>query len=171
MKVENKKVISLIYKLRVDSEDGEIIEDVLKDEPMIFLYEGGYMLPKFEENVKGLEVGSNFKFKIDCEDAYGMAEEDAVVDLPISNFEVDGEIDNEMLEEGNVIPMRDEEGNYFDGVVVEANSETVIIDFNHPFAGDDLYFTGEIVEIKDATEEEIKQGFAEGERVDEDEIV
>jgi FKBP-type peptidyl-prolyl cis-trans isomerase SlyD len=54
--------------------------------------------------------------------------------------------------------MRDHEGNRLDGRVLEVGAETVKIDFNHPLAGDDLHFKGEVVDIRTATEEELEHG-------------
>ena len=116
------------------------------------------MLPKFEENLNGLKAGDNFEFQLTCEDAYGPASEDAVVELPKNIFEVDGSIEEGLLEEGNVIPMQNNEGHKFNGVVVEVNDDMVTMDFNHPLAGDDLHFTGKIIDIREATPEEVDDG-------------
>ena len=79
-------------------------------------------------------------------------------------FEVDGEFDSEMVKEGNAIPMMDGEGNRLNGVVVEVGADIVKMDFNHPLAGDDLFFSGTIVEIREATAEELEHGHIHGEK-------
>lgn len=158
--VEKNRVVSLVYELRTESFDGEIVETVDESNPLVFLYGRGNLLPKFEEQIKGLKKGDTFNFNIPCEDAYGEIDEEAVIDLPISIFEVDGEIDEDLLQPGNVIPMQDEAGNRIDGMVLEVSDTHVTMDFNHPLAGADLYFTGKITDVREATEEEIIHGHA-----------
>jgi len=158
MIISKEKVVSLVYQLRVDNKDGDIVETVEKEKPFVFLSGAGLMLPKFEENLNGLKAGDNFEFTLKCEDAYGLASEEAVMDLPKNLFEVDGNIEDGLLTEGNVIPMQNNEGQKFNGVIVEVKDEAVTMDFNHPLAGDDLFFTGSIIEVREATKEEIEHG-------------
>jgi len=158
--VEKNRVVSLIYELRTESFDGEIVETVDESNPLVFLFGRGNLLPKFEEQIKGLKKGDSFNFSIPCEDAYGEIDEEAVIDLPISIFEIDGEIDEDLLQPGNVIPMQDEAGNRIDGMVLEVSDSRVTMDFNHPLAGADLYFSGKITDVREATEEEIIHGHA-----------
>ncbi len=162
MIIDKSRVVSLIYELRVDDSEGEIIESLNVDKPLTFIYGTGSLLPKFEDNIKGLKVGDNFRFDLKCEDAYGLATEDALVDIPKSVFEVDGEFDDELVKEGNAIPMTDGEGNRLNGVVVSIENENVKMDFNHPLAGDDLHFSGKVVEVREATSEELQHGHIHG---------
>lgn len=158
MTISNEKVVTLVYQLKVDNSEGDVVETVKEDKPFVFLYGAGLMLPKFEENLSGLKAGDKFEFTLKCEDAYGKATEEAVMDLPKNIFEVEGNIEEGLLKEGNVIPMQNNEGQKFNGVVVEVNDEAVKMDFNHPLAGDDLFFTGHIMEVREATKEEIDHG-------------
>ena len=80
------------------------------------------------------------------------------MDLPKNIFEVDGKIEEGLLAEGNVIPMQNDDGQKFNGVVVEVKEESVTVDFNHPLAGDDLHFAGNIMEVREATKEEVEHG-------------
>lgn len=158
MTISNEKVVTLVYQLKVDNSEGDIVETVKEDKPFVFLYGAGSMLPKFEENLNGLKAGEKFEFTLKSDDAYGQASEDALMDLPKNTFEVDGKIEEGLLAEGNVIPMQNDEGQKFNGVIVEVKEESVTIDFNHPLAGDDLHFTGNIIEVREATKEEIEHG-------------
>lgn len=67
-----------------------------------------------------------------------------------------------MLTVGNFVPMQDNEGNPLEGKIVEVNSEHVKMDFNHPLAGKTLHFTGKIVDLRDATEDELNHGHVHG---------
>ena len=162
MNISKNKVASLSYELRIDGKGGEIVETVNADQPMTFIYGVGNLLPEFERNIENLKTGDEFAFLLTCENAYGPAAEEAVVDIPVSAFMVDGEIDNDLLVEGNAIPMTDSQGNHLNGIVVEVKDDIVVMDFNHPLAGDDLYFSGTVVEVRDATPEELAHGHTHG---------
>lgn len=158
MNISKNKVVSLSYELRVDGKDGEVIETVGADRPLTFIFGTNSLVPGFERNVENLKTGDQFAFLLACEEAYGPAHDDAVVDIPVTAFAVDGEIDHDLLFEGNAIPMTDSRGNRLNGVVVEVKGDTVVMDFNHPLAGDDLYFSGAVVDVRDATSEELERG-------------
>lgn len=159
MSIEKQKVVSVTYQLSVDDFDGEVVETVDKEKPLTFLFGVGNMLEKFEENIKGLKEGDNFSFKIPSDQAYGEASDDAIVELPVETFKVEGEVDHDLLKEGNYIPMQDQEGNRLDGIVLEVGDEQVKMDFNHPLAGDDLFFQGQVLAVREANEEEINKGY------------
>ena len=152
MKIENTKVVSLSYILTVD---GEVIETVTTDKPMTFMFGTGYLLPKFEQNIENKEVGDNFEFTLKADEAYGNIDPEAVIDLSIDIFKVDGKIDEEVLFVGNQVPMRDQDGNRLYGVVEAIDEDKVTMNFNHPLAGNDLHFKGEVVAVRDATPEDL----------------
>jgi FKBP-type peptidyl-prolyl cis-trans isomerase SlyD len=160
MVVTKERVVSLTYQLRIDKPDGEIVESLTKDSPLIFLYGSGNLLPKFEEHINGLKVGDKFKFSLKANDAYGDLNDDAIVSVPISAFEMNGTIDPNMLRIGNKIPMQDSSGNRLTGIVSDVLEDTVKMDFNHPLAGNNLYFDGEITDIRNSTDEEMHHGHA-----------
>jgi FKBP-type peptidyl-prolyl cis-trans isomerase SlyD len=158
MTITKDKVVSLIYELRLDSPSGEVIESLSNDNPLEFLYGSGNLLPKFEEQIEGLNVGDKFDFNLTSVDAYGEVNDSAIVSVPLTAFEVNGTIDSELLKLGNTIPMRDNNGNRLNGVVKEVTDTEVKMDFNHPLAGNHLYFKGEVTDVRDATEEELTHG-------------
>lgn len=145
-------MVAVNYRLHADGPDGELIEETTTDGPLEFIFGHEDLLEKFEGALLDKSAGEEFTVLISAADAYGEEDEEAVVDMPISTFVVDGELDEEMLQEGELVPMVDEEGNEMLGVVVEANDETVTLDFNHPLAGLDLYFTGQITDVRDPSE-------------------
>ena len=155
MKIEKNKFVSLTYKLRLNGADGEMVEETGADRPLEFIFGTGRMLEMFEQKLEGLNPNDEFSFELKADEAYGEVNEEAVVDLPKSLFEVNGIIDDEMLTEGNPIPMQDAHGNRMTGIVIEVNDDVVKMDFNHPLAGDDLFFSGSVLEVRDATEEEL----------------
>lgn len=158
MVITKNKVVSIIYELRIDSNDGKIIESLEKNSPLTFVFGAGALLPKFEDNLSGLKTGDKFDFNLACEDAYGDKEDSAIVDVPLKAFEVNGQVDYEMVKMGNNIPMHDGNGNRLNGRVTKVSPEQITMDFNHPLAGNHLFFQGEITEIREATEEELTHG-------------
>ncbi len=162
MQITKNKVVSLSYILKRDNAQGEIIEETRAGDPLVFLYGIGQMLPKFEEHLSTLKTGDDFEFTLSSDEAYGEMDQDAIIDLDKSIFMVDGKIDDEMLAIGNVIPMRDDQGHMLQGTVVNVTNDSVRMDFNHPMAGNTLHFTGNVIEVRDATAEEISHGHAHG---------
>jgi len=158
MLVEKDRVVSVSYELRTKGFDGEIIETVSKESPLVFITGAGRMLQKFEENLNGSKMGDTFKFMLTSQDAYGEFSEESIVELPIDAFKVNGVLREDLLVVDNIIPMQDQHGNQFHGKVIEVGDVAVNIDFNHPMAGEDLYFTGEVVNIREASQEELSHG-------------
>jgi len=162
MIVEKNKVVSLIYELRAGSNTEEVVEKLNESNPLTFLFGSGSLLPKFESNIDGLKVGDGFDFRLASTDAYGDIINDAIVEVPKNVFLVDGELDNDLLTVGNSIPMMDSQGNRLSGVVLNVADDSVKMDFNHPLAGEDLIFKGKVVDIREATEEEVTHGHLHG---------
>ncbi|MDR3350188.1 MAG: peptidylprolyl isomerase [Prevotellaceae bacterium] len=155
MKIEKDKVVSLSYVLTVD---GETIETVTPEKPMKFIMGTGYLLPRFEENIFGKQAGDTFEFTLAAADAYGETLPEAIVELPASLFEVEGKLEAGLLTAGNVLPMTDSDGNRLNGVIDEVRKDTVVMNFNHPLAGEELYFKGTVVAVREATAEELLHG-------------
>lgn len=156
MKIGKNKFVSLIYELRCCNKNGSIVEIVTAEEPLTFVYGRGELLDEFESNLKGLKKGDDFEFQIIADNAYGHFSEDAVVDLPKEIFEQAGVNLKEILFIGNEVPMKDKDGNEYTGIIVKLKKSSVVVDFNHPLAGEDLYFKGEVIEVRTPTAEELE---------------
>ena len=164
MKISEDKIVSLTYDLTVDNEDGqkELMEAATKENPLTFMYGMGMMLEAFEKNIEGLKVGDKFSFELSPEEAYGEYIEANVAELPKKIFEIDGKFDTERIAEGLTLPMMDSSGNRLMGSVLEIKPDVVVMDFNHPLAGETLQFDGEVIDIHEATPEEIAALTQEG---------
>ena len=158
MEIVKERVVSITYELRKDREDGEMVEQVTTDSPLTFLYGVGGMLPKFEEYLGGLKTGDEFNFGLESQDAYGPVVENAIVNVPIDVFKVDGQVDQNILQVGNMVPMMDNTGNRLNGKILSITEEAVNMDFNHPMAGKDLFFKGQVTAVREATTEELDHG-------------
>ena len=162
MKIETNKYVTLAYDLHVDDGDEkELMESATKETPLEFIFGTNSMLQAFEDQIEGKVAGDSFTFTLTPDEAYGEYEDDKIIELPKNVFQVDGEIDDELLFEGNTIPMMDTEGNKLMGSVIEVKGDVVSMDFNHPLAGETMHFTGSVLEVRDATTEEIASLFAQ----------
>lgn len=158
MKITTNKYVAVIYDLNVgEDEEQELMERATREVPLKFIYGMGMMLPAFEAALNGLEVGAPFDFTLAPADAYGEYVEDHVAELPKNIFEVEGKFDAESVKEGVILPMMDAGGNRLNGAVLEIKEDVVVMDFNHPLAGETLHFTGEVIDVHDATAEEIAE--------------
>jgi FKBP-type peptidyl-prolyl cis-trans isomerase SlyD len=162
MQITKNTVVSLSYILKRDDAKGEIIEETKAGDPLVFLYGNGQMLPKFEEHLSTLNTGDSFEFTLSSDDAYGEMDQDAIIDLDRNIFMIDGKTDDELLAIGNVIPMRDDQGHMLQGIVVSVADDLVRMDFNHPMAGNVLHFKGNVIEVREASAEELSHGHAHG---------
>jgi FKBP-type peptidyl-prolyl cis-trans isomerase SlyD len=157
MKISEEKMVSLTYDLTVTNDEGEkeLMERATQAHPLTFLFGMGMMLEAFEKNIEGLSVGAKFSFTLEPEEAYGEYFTEHVVELPKKLFEVDGKFDTERVAEGETLPMMDSQGRRMMGSVLEVAEEIVVMDFNHPLAGETLHFDGEVIDVHEPTEAEI----------------
>ena len=160
---EKKSFVALTYDLYVGEEnEKELMEQATEEQPLTFYTGLGMMLDKFEAEIAPLKVGDSFDFVIPVVDAYGEYEDEKIIELPKNIFEVDGAIDEEMIAEGNMVPLVDSEGNRINASIVSVGEDIVTVDINHPLAGEDLHFIGKVIEMREATEEELKAVFSSG---------
>jgi FKBP-type peptidyl-prolyl cis-trans isomerase SlyD len=121
------------------------------------------LLPDFESNLAGKTVGDTVSFKVAPENGYGIRNEQDIVSVPSESFkDAEGNMDTNMIKVGNVLPMMDDQGHQFQGIVVEITEDAVIMDFNHPMAGKELNFTVTVADVRAATAEELEHGHVHG---------
>ena len=160
MKITNKKFVAASYDLYVGGEEGqapELMEKATEEIPLTFIFGTGMMLESFESQLENLQTGDSFDFILPSESAYGEYNEERVAELPKTLFEVEGKFDEENIAVDKMVPMMTADGQRLDGMVLEITDESVRMDFNHPLAGEDLHFIGKVLEVRDATNEEIEQ--------------
>ncbi len=153
------KVVSLSYTLMLNN--GELADEATAEQPLVFIHGVGQTLPAFDDQLAGLGVGDTFSFTLSAEDGYGESNPNYVVDLPKSIFS-GPDVPEDLLEIGALLPMQDEEGNPMDGTVLEISEDMVKMDFNHPLAGEALSFAGTIIDIREATPDELDHGHVHG---------
>jgi FKBP-type peptidyl-prolyl cis-trans isomerase SlyD len=156
MQIQKDRVAVITYVLK-DAE-GELIQETTKEQPFAFIHESGQVLPAFDTNLAGKTAGDNFEFHLSSENAYGSYDPGRLQELPAQIF---AEAPQEYMKVGVSLPM-EVEGHTVFGTITEITDQTVKMDFNHPLAGKDLHFAGEILEVRDATKEELAHGHAHG---------
>ncbi len=146
MKISQNSIAAISYIL-TNYATGEELEKTPDDKIMKFKFGVGELLPEFEKNIIGLKAGEKFDFKVLAADAFGPVDPYAIFDIPKDTFENDGKIDDKMLQVGNQIPLTDKDDNKHLGLITMVMENAVTMDFNHPLAGVDLRFVGEVLEV------------------------
>ncbi|MCC6371955.1 MAG: FKBP-type peptidyl-prolyl cis-trans isomerase [Bacteroidia bacterium] len=164
MHISEDKVVSVNYYLTAskNNEPEKLVEETSAEHPFVFIFGFGAVLPEFESNLNGKQKGDKFDFKIQAANAYGQYEKDYVVKIDRGAFEIDGKFDDSRVKVGYDIEMSDAEGNPLTGNVLEITDAHVEMDFNHPLAGHELHFMGEVLDVREATEEELDHGHVHG---------
>lgn len=157
MEIKPGKFVAVSYKLWAiqPNEPEEELEETQPGKPLEFVFGTGTMLESFEKKLENLKVGDKFDFVLTADEAYGESEPENVIELPKEVFFVDGKFDSEMVVVGAVLPMRDAQGHTINGTVDAITETAVVMDFNHPLAGTDLHFAGEVLEVREPTEADI----------------
>lgn len=148
-------MVTINYTL-TDS-DGEIIDSTSEEKSFSFLSGTEQILPKLEEAIGEMLIGSKKIVALTAEDAYGEYIDDAVQVLQRSEFPKEMEI-----KEGMEFVTSAPDGSQMPFVISKITDEQITVDFNHPLAGEDLTFDVELLTIRDATEEELSHGHAHG---------
>jgi FKBP-type peptidyl-prolyl cis-trans isomerase SlyD len=153
MAIGQNKVVTMNYTLK--DEQGNVIQTTDNKEPFRFMSGNKQILPKLEEEINVMIIGSKKNVKIPVKDAYGEYTEQAIQQVKKANFPQDVE-----LKVGMEFISNTPEGQQIPFVIKEIKNEEITVDFNHPLAGMDLEFDVELVDVRDATLEEIQHGHA-----------
>jgi FKBP-type peptidyl-prolyl cis-trans isomerase SlyD len=148
------KVVSIHYTLRDD--DGDVVDSSSGGEPLEYLHGAGNIVPGLEAAMAGKQVGESFQVTVAPADGYGEVVGDPRA-VPRSAFPADAE-----LEPGSQFFVRGPDGDPLPVWVVGVDGDEVLLDANHPLAGENLHFEIEVVGVRVATEEELEHGHPHG---------
>ena len=151
MTIQNDKVVTLHYHLT--NTEGQVIESSRGSEPLTYLHGAGTILSGLENALTGLDVGTTKSVELAPADAYGEHDATKIETLPRGAFD---RVQN--LEVGMLLQAQDPDGETFTVHVMDIREDTVIIDANHPLAGETLTFAIEVLAIRDATSDELTHG-------------
>lgn len=121
---------------------GETFDSSEGREPLEFTLGSGQVIKGFDEGVKGMSVGEKRTLEIPVEDAYGEKNQDLVIEFPKAQFPPDM-----TPEVGQQLMMSNGAGQSFPVIIKEIKEDSILLDANHPLAGQDLIFNIELVEI------------------------
>ena len=153
MRVKPGRVVLLDYMVRVHS--GKVVETSAGRAPIEYLHGAGQILPALERALEGLREGEQAAFSIPAADAYGERKEDNVVSLPRTLFPSEVR-----LEKGLCLYARAGAGQSYPITVKDVQKDMVVVDLNHPLAGERLFFEVNIRGVRPAGNQELFSGKA-----------
>jgi FKBP-type peptidyl-prolyl cis-trans isomerase SlyD len=148
--VQNNVVVSMEYTLQVDNEE---IDSSKGQDPLQFLVGHGNIITGLEREMMGMRVGESKDVVVAPAEGYGEFDEEAFMEVSRSAFPKDMEI-----EEGSELTVRDDSGQSRYARVDTIEGENVVLNFNHPLAGDELHFNVKVIGVREPTTEELEHG-------------
>ncbi|MEL7233257.1 MAG: FKBP-type peptidyl-prolyl cis-trans isomerase [Chloroflexota bacterium] len=151
-KIEKDVVVKLAYRMVVD---GEEIENAPADDPLFYLHgtEDGVLVPGLEAALVGKAAGDKLTVTLAPEEAYGEYDDEAVMAADRADFELP-----HGLGVGDAVEIEDADGDIFEAIITAMDDESITMDMNSEFAGEEVTFEVEVLELREATKEEIVFG-------------
>lgn len=138
--VKHGDVVKVHYTGKLTN--GEQFDSSNGREPLEFTVGAGQMIKGFDDAMPGMSVGEKKTINILPENAYGLKDEQSVIEFPISNIPAEMKLDV-----GMQLQLRNEAGQPFPVTVAEIKDDVIILDANHSLAGKELVFDIELIEI------------------------
>lgn len=155
MQIAENTVVQIHYTLK--NAAGDVIDTSAGQEPLAYLHGGGNIVEGLESALVGKAVGDKLDVTVEPERGYGERREDLVQDVERSNF-----VGVEEIEVGMQFLAQTPWGEQPVTVIAVAD-DSVQLDGNHPLAGETLNFSVEVVDVRQASEDELQHGHAHGE--------
>ena len=148
MNIKNGQKVTINYVGKL--KDGTVFDSSKKQGgPLSFTVGDGKILPAFEQGVLGMNIGETKTILLDVEQAYGKVNPDAVRIVPKTQF---GETSD--LEVGAVVRGQSPDGNAIHATIKSIDIDDIVLDFNHPLAGQNLDFEVELLNVESESEGE-----------------
>ncbi len=155
MSIKPDQVVTIQYTVK--DEDGKVVDATGEDNSYSFLSGQNQILPKLEETISDMLIGSTKTIELSPEEAYGDYQEDAVQQVNRSDFP-----EGTQLEVGMSFVANMADGKQLPFVITAVDGDDITIDFNHPLAGKKLTFEVKLIDVRDATPEELAHGHVHG---------
>jgi len=165
--VEDNVVVTLEYELKVD---GEVVDTSENADPIVFLQGAEQIVPGLEKGIYGMKLGESREIVVSPDEGYGEYDEKGIVEVARKEFPNDFPLEpgveitvhtDKESEEGE-----DDEHELMEATIVSVNKYVVTLNFNHPLAGKTLNFKVKVIDLREATEEEIEHGHVHGDEED-----
>ncbi len=151
MAIAENSVVSIEYEL-VEAGQSDVIDSNKGQAPLEFITGKGHVIPGLEKALLDLDKGESADIKVDSADAYGEMNPEAVDSVPAEQFAgIELAVGMQLYGQG-------ENGETITVTVKEFNDENVTVDYNHPLAGRDLMFSVTIIDVREATADEVLSG-------------
>lgn len=150
MKIEKNRVVGIHYTL-TDNE-GKILDSSIGNQPLMYLHGNGNLIPGLENALEGKRKNDKLIVKVEPELGYGEFDENMIFEVNRSQFDYSGEI-----KKGMQFQMHTQHGHQR-VTVSKIEGDVIILDGNHPLAGQELNFDVEITEVREASHDEISHG-------------
>jgi FKBP-type peptidyl-prolyl cis-trans isomerase SlyD len=154
MQIEDNRVVSLVYTLKDDDDN---VIDQSSDGSFCYLHGASNIIPGLENALTGKAAGDELSVTIPPEQGYGVRDDARVQDVPRDMFPTEQEI-----QPGMQFHAQGPDGQSIVVMVAKVDDDTVTVDGNHPLAGVQLNFDVKVMEIRDATAEELEHGHVHG---------
>ena len=155
MDIKKDRVVAIDYQLR--NRSGDLL-DTSEGEPLEYLHGHGQIVPGLERALEGAQDGDQKSVVVQPADGYGVRDEGAVFSVRRTMFPPGMDITA-----GETYVGRDTQGNPVPITVIRVDGDEVVVDANHPLAGEELHFEVTVRTVRDATAEELEHGHAHGE--------
>ncbi len=155
MQIDRNSVVTIEYTLR--DPEGEVIDSSVGSDPLSYLHGHGQLIPGVEKQLAGQSEGAALRFTVPPGEGYGEYDENAFRTVSKANFGDAGEV-----EEGMQFWVTDEDGREMPARVDAIEGDEVRLDFNHPLAGLPLDFEIKVVNVREASAEELSHGHVHG---------
>nr|WP_297460187.1 peptidylprolyl isomerase [uncultured Halomonas sp.] len=155
MQIAQNSVVAFHYTLTNDA--GEVLDSSEGREPLTYLHGAGNIIPGLEKKLEGRESGDKLQVAVSPEEGYGESQPSLVQEVPRESFQ-----GVESVEPGMQFQAQTQGGPLM-VTVTKVEGDTVVVDGNHPLAGQKLNFDVEIAEVREATAEEAEHGHVHGE--------
>ena len=159
MKIGKDKVVKIHYTLCLA--DGEMVDSTEGEHPFPYLHGADNIVPGLEAKLEGRQIQDRVKVRLQPAEGFGEYDEELVHEIGL-----DALPEAMDLIVGDEIFLLNDEDEEVPGVIEEIKSESIIVNYNHPLAGETLIFDVEVIEIRDAAPEELEHGHAHDEHYD-----
>ena len=155
----SKDIVASVHYTGTLPENGEVFDSSEGREPLTFLVGHNQMIPGFEEEILGAKTGEKREFTLTAERAYGDRDEAGVLQIPREQF---AQLEAEATLQVGLQLVAQMPHGPSPFTITELSDELITADFNHTLAGKSLTFAVEIVELRQANDDEVSHGHAHG---------
>ncbi len=155
MKIDKNTVVTMNYELRLN-DDPEVVDSGENGE-FNFLFGHGNLIPGLEKAILGLKKGIDREVTVQPAEGYGVRDESKIIGMPRSSLPKDFTV-----EIGLPLELEDQNGHSFPVWIAGVQGDDVVLDGNHPLAGDVLHFSVQILNVRAATKDELSHGHVHG---------